>query len=94
MISQMKINLKTQKEYALRLDEFVDMLKKANVYQYYIKNYNLAKQATVYKEYIDYYPSLQIEKKKSQLRDRLDKKAYDLVKKILEQKGYRQAYIS
>jgi len=43
MIPQMKINPKTQEEYALHLDEFVDMLKKANVYQYYIKNYNLAK---------------------------------------------------
>ena len=94
MILQMKINSETQEEYALHLDEFVDMLKKANVYQYYIKNYNLTKWIIVYKKYIDYYPSFWIEKKKSQLRDRLDKKAYDLVKKILEQKGYRQAYIS
>ncbi len=69
MIPQMKINPKTQEEYALHLDEFVDMLKKANVYQYYIKNYNLAKQTTAYKKYIDYYPSFWIEKKKSQLKD-------------------------
>ncbi len=41
MIPQMKINLKTQEEYALCLDKFVDMLKKANTYQYYIENYNL-----------------------------------------------------
>jgi hypothetical protein len=94
MISQMKINPETQEEYALRLDEFVDMLKKANAYQYYIENYNLAKWATAYEEYINYYPSLWIEKKKSQLNDRLDKEAHDLVKEILEQKGYRQAYIS
>jgi len=93
MIPQMKINPETQEEYALCLDEFVDMLKKANVYQYYIKNYNLTKWIIVYKKYIDYYPSFWIEKKKSQLRDRLDKEVYDLVKKILEQKGYRQAYI-
>ncbi len=32
MILQMKINSETQEEYALHLDEFVDMLKKANVY--------------------------------------------------------------
>ena len=70
------------------------MLKKANAYQYYIENYNLAKWATAYEEYINYYPSLWIEKKKSQLNDRLDKEAHDLVKEILEQKGYRQAYIS
>ena len=92
-IPQTKINPETQEEYALRLNEFVDMLKKANVYQYYIKNYNLTKWIIVYKKYIDYYPSFWIEKKKSQLRDRLDKEVYDLVKKILEQKGYRQAYI-
>ena len=29
-ISQMKINPETQEEYALRLNEFVDMLKKTN----------------------------------------------------------------
>ena len=85
-ISQMKINPETQEEYALRLDEFVDMLKKANAYQYYIENYNLAKWATAYEEYINYYPSLWIEKKKSQLNDRLDKEAHDFVKEILEQK--------
>ena len=90
----MKINSETQEEYALCLDEFVDMLKKANAYQYYIENYNLAKWATAYEEYINYYPSLWIEKKKSQLNDRLDKEAHDIVKEILEQKGYRQAYIS
>ena len=90
----MKINPETQEEYALRFDEFVDMLKKANAYQYYIENYNLAKQTTAYEEYINYYPSLQTEEKKSQLNDRLDKEAHDIVKEILEQKGYRQAYIS
>ncbi len=42
-ISQMKINPETQKEYALCFDKFVNMLKKANAYQYYIENYNLAK---------------------------------------------------
>ncbi|RIA94345.1 hypothetical protein C1645_818164 [Glomus cerebriforme] len=47
MIFQMKINPEIQEEYALCLNEFVDMLKKANAYQYYIKNYNLAKQMVV-----------------------------------------------
>ena len=47
-IPQMKIN---PESYALYLSEFVDMLKKANAYQYYIKNYNLAKWAIMYKEY-------------------------------------------
>ncbi|CAG8631280.1 23056_t:CDS:2, partial [Dentiscutata erythropus] len=50
-IPQMKINPLTQEEHALRFDEFVNMLKKANAYQYYIKTYNIAKLAT-YKEYI------------------------------------------
>ncbi|GES78585.1 hypothetical protein GLOIN_2v1768628 [Rhizophagus clarus] len=90
----MKINPESQEEYALRLNEFVGMLKKANAYQYYIENYNLAKWAIAYREYINYYPSLWVEKKKSQLKDQLDKEAHNLVKEILEQKGYRQVYIS
>ncbi|GBB87106.1 hypothetical protein RclHR1_18300008 [Rhizophagus clarus] len=89
----MKINPETQEEYALRLNEFADMLKKANAYQYYIENYNLAKWATAYKEYINYYPSLWIEKKKWQLSERLNKEAHYLIKERLEQQGYRQAYI-
>ncbi|CAG8712116.1 16428_t:CDS:1, partial [Funneliformis mosseae] len=52
------------------------------------------KWVTTYEEYINYYPNFWIEKKKSQLNDRLDKEAHDLVKEILEQKDYRQAYIS
>ncbi|CAG8797341.1 21479_t:CDS:2, partial [Gigaspora rosea] len=62
-IPQMKINPETQEEYALRVDEFVDMLKKTNSYQYFIDNHNLTEQ--VYKEYIYYYPSLWIEKKQA-----------------------------
>ena len=31
-ISQMKINPEIQEEYALRLNEFVDIFKKANIY--------------------------------------------------------------
>src|SRR6266498_402067 len=84
-IPQTKINPETQEEYALRLNEFVDMLKKANAYQYYIENYNLAEWAIAYKEYINYYPSLWIEKKKWQLSERLNKEAHYLVKEILEQ---------
>ncbi|GBB94640.1 hypothetical protein RclHR1_23960001 [Rhizophagus clarus] len=49
--------------------------------------------AIAYKEYVNYCPSLWIEEKKSQLRDQLDKEVHDLIKEILEQKGYRQAYI-
>ncbi|CAG8480142.1 2247_t:CDS:2 [Ambispora gerdemannii] len=91
-IPQMKINPKTQ-EHALHVDEYLDMLKKTNSYQYFIDNHNLAERM-VYKEYINYCPSLWIEKKKSQLSGRLDKEAHYLVKEKLEQKGYRQAYIS
>src|SRR5215211_5441749 len=36
------------KKNPLRFDEFVDMLKKANAYQYYIEKYNLTKWAMVY----------------------------------------------
>jgi len=39
----MKINLKTQEKYALHVDEYLDMLKKTNSYQYFIDNHNLAK---------------------------------------------------
>ncbi len=59
------------------------MFKKTNSYQYFIDNHNLAKQI-VYKEYINYSPSLWIEKKKSQLSDQLDKEAYYLIKEKLE----------
>jgi hypothetical protein len=90
---QLKKNPEMQEEYALHLDEYVDMLKKANAYQYYyyIENYNLAKWAMAYEEYI--YFDL-IEKKKYQLEDRLDKVVHNFIKEILERKGYRQAYIS
>ena len=61
------------------------MLKKANAYQYYIENYNLAKWATAYKEYI-YFSNYSewIAKKKWQLSERLNKEAHYLVKEILE----------
>ncbi|CAG8574489.1 4615_t:CDS:2, partial [Dentiscutata heterogama] len=93
LIPQMKINPLTQEEHALHFDEFVDILKKANVYQYYIKTYNIAKLAT-YKEYIYFSFDEWVEKKKYQLSHRLDKEAHDLVKEILKQQGYKQDYIS
>ena len=87
-ISQIKINPKIQEKYALCINEYVDMLKKTNNYQYFIDNHNLTKWM-VYKEYINYCPSLWIEKKKSWLSDQLDKKVYYYVKEKLEQKDYR-----
>ena len=70
-----------QEEYTLHFDEFVNMLKKVNAYQYYIVNYNLAKQAIAYEKYIYFDPSEWIEKKKYQLSNRLDN---NFVKEILE----------
>src|SRR4051794_8026814 len=47
---QMKINPMTQEEYALNLSKFIVRFKKNSKYP--IKNYNLDKMATAYKEYI------------------------------------------
>ncbi|CAG8463893.1 9388_t:CDS:2 [Gigaspora margarita] len=87
---QIKINPITQEEYALNLDNFINRFKKNSKYP--IKNYNLDKMAIAYKEYIYFDFNGWIEQKKYQLSQRLDKEAHDLVKKILEQQGYRGDY--
>jgi hypothetical protein len=73
-----KINLQTQEEYVLHIDEYVNCLKKAyneNIAQKYIKEY-LTKWATGYKKYNYYHPSIWVEKKKYQLYNRLNTVAY------------------
>ncbi|CAB4389124.1 unnamed protein product [Rhizophagus irregularis] len=80
----------TQEEYALNLDKFIVRFKKNSKYP--IKNYNLDKMATAYKEYFYFDINGWIEQKKYQLSQRLDKEAHDLVKEILERQGYRGDY--